>query len=62
RLFIVHREAIRTLFLLAFDFWERAERAGWTLPVEPLLAYSMQMLCADRRRHLTVAGAVSNRT
>lgn len=51
RLFIVHRDATETLFSLAFDFWERVQRAGWSLSIEPLLAYAMQMLCADPERH-----------
>lgn len=43
-----HRESDRT----GFDFARRADAEGWRLPVEPLLAYAMQMLCADPERHL----------
>jgi hypothetical protein len=49
--FIVHRESIETVTELAFDFARRADAEGWRLPVEPLLAYAMQMLCGDATRH-----------
>ena len=50
--FVIHREAIERVTELAFDFARRADAEGWRLPVEPLLAYAMQMLCADPERHL----------
>ena len=49
--FIVHREAIGTVTELAFDLARPADAEGWRLPVEPLLAYAMQMLCGDPERH-----------
>ena len=49
--FMVHREAIERVTELAFDFARRADAEGWRLPVEPLLAYAMQMLCGDPEQH-----------
>lgn len=49
---IVHRDAVNTVSGLAYEFWQRCDRMGSRLSCEPLLAYVMQMLCGDSRRHL----------
>lgn len=50
--FIVHRDVIGTANGLGKAFWQRCNSAGWPLTVEPVLAFVMQMLCADARRHV----------
>jgi hypothetical protein len=54
-LFIVHREAIETVFKLAFDFWQSAKGQGFKFNDEPLLCYAMHMLCGDPYAHTTRA-------
>jgi hypothetical protein len=50
-LFIVNRDAIETVFNLAFDFWEFGKSRGYVFNDEPLLAYAMQMLCGNPYAH-----------
>lgn len=50
-LFIIHRDAIQTVFGLAYDFWEFCKTQGFTFNDEPLLAYAMQMLCGNPYAH-----------
>lgn len=50
-LFIVHRDAIDTVYRLAFDFWQFSKTQGFTFNDEPLMAYAMHMLCGDPYRH-----------
>jgi hypothetical protein len=50
-MFIVHRDAIETVFNLAFEFWEYCKTKGFTFNDEPLLAYAMQMLCGNPYAH-----------
>lgn len=50
--FIVHRDATGAVNGLGKAFWQRCNAAGWQMPVEPVLAYVMQMLCADAWRHV----------
>jgi hypothetical protein len=57
--FVIHREAITIVTDLASGFARRADIEGWKLPIEPLLAYAMQMLCADSTRHLVQSYSVA---
>lgn len=50
-LFIVHREAIDTVYRLAFDFSDYCQTQGFTFNDEPLLAYAMHMLCGNPYAH-----------
>jgi hypothetical protein len=52
--FIVHREAIDTLFNLTFEFWEHCTKAGRRFTVAPLFAYAMHMLCGNPQLHVHV--------
>jgi hypothetical protein len=49
--FIVHRDAVETVFNLAYDFWQFSRAQGFTFNDEPLLAYAMQMLCGNPYAH-----------
>ncbi len=49
--FVVHREAVETVYRLANDFWHFCHKRGFDFNDEPLLAYVMQMLCGDRHLH-----------
>jgi hypothetical protein len=44
---IVHREAIDSVYELALGFWHKAKAAGVTVHVAAALGHAMQMLCAD---------------
>jgi hypothetical protein len=46
-----HWDAIDTALALATEFWRAAQAEGYAFNDEPLLAYVMQMLCADPYRH-----------
>ncbi|HXJ58671.1 MAG TPA: hypothetical protein VNU68_18600 [Verrucomicrobiae bacterium] len=50
-LFIVHRNAIDTVYRLAFEFSDFCKQQGFTFNDEPLLAYAMQRLCHDPNLH-----------
>lgn len=50
-LFIIHRDAIDTVYRLAFDFWQFCKAQGFTFNDEPLLAYAMHMLCGNPYAH-----------
>lgn len=50
-LFIVHRDAIDTVYRLAFEFWQFCKTQGFTFNDEPLLAYTMHMLCGNPHAH-----------
>lgn len=50
-LFIVHRDAVETVFNLAYDFWQFCRGQNLTFNDEPLLAYAMQMLCGNPYVH-----------
>lgn len=52
-LFIVHREAVETVFKLAFNFWEFSKKQGFKFNDEPLLCYAMHMLCGNPYVHTT---------
>jgi len=47
----VHRDAVETIFNLAFDFWEFSRARGFVFTEEPLLAYAMHMLCGNPYVH-----------
>ena len=49
--FIVHRDAIETVYELAYDFWHFCRDKGFIFNDEPLLAYAMQMLCGNPYIH-----------
>jgi hypothetical protein len=49
--FVVHRDAIETLFRLAYEFWQFGRGQGLNFNDEPLLAYAMQMLCGNPHLH-----------
>ena len=49
---IVRREAIDTVYELAFQFWNQAGDDGQAVNVNAALGYAMQMLCADPEAHL----------
>ena len=49
--FIVHHDAIDTMFKLTFDFWDFCQKQGYTFSDEPLLSYAMHMLCGNPYLH-----------
>ena len=49
---IIHREAIETVYDLALGFWHKGKEAGLLLDVSAALGYAMQILCADAQKHL----------
>jgi hypothetical protein len=49
--FIVHHDVVETVFRLAWDFYNYCNERSYRFNDEPLLAYAMQMLCADSRAH-----------
>lgn len=49
---IVHRDAIDTVYDLALGFWHKAKEAGLVVDVAAALGYAMQMLCANPETHL----------
>jgi hypothetical protein len=49
--FIVHRDAVATVFDLCFDFFHHCRENGYTFVDEPLLAYAMHMLCGNPYEH-----------
>ncbi len=51
---IVHHDAIETVYDLAMGFWNKANHSGLTVDVSGALGYAMQMLCADPEAHLLV--------
>jgi hypothetical protein len=51
---IIHHEAIETVYDLAMAFWNKANHSGLTVDVSAALGYAMQMLCADPEAHLLV--------
>jgi hypothetical protein len=48
---IVHHDAIEAVYELALGFWHRAKDAGLLLDAAETLAYAMQMLCGDPKKH-----------
>jgi hypothetical protein len=50
-LFIIHRDAIETVFGLAMDFYNYCNERSYRFVDEPLFAYAMHMLCADLPTH-----------
>jgi hypothetical protein len=53
--FIVHRAAAQTVHDLGFSFRKACWKPGLNVPVAVLLAYTMQMLCGDPRKHVVNA-------
>jgi len=51
---IIHHDAIETVYELAMGFWHKADHAGLEVEVSAALGYAMQMLCADPEAHLLV--------
>ncbi len=51
---IIHHDAIETVYDLAMGFWHAASNSGLTVDVSAALGYAMQMLCADPEAHLLV--------
>ena len=49
---IVGRDAIDTVYELAFQFVNLAKEKGAAVNVDASLGYAMQMLCADPEAHL----------
>lgn len=49
---IIHHDAIETVYELAVVFWERARAAGIVFDVSAALGYAMQMLCGSPEAHL----------
>jgi hypothetical protein len=49
---IVHHDAIDTVYGLAMAFWHTARAAGVSVDASIGLTYAMQMLCADPEAHL----------
>ncbi len=49
---IIHHDAIETVYDLAIGFWNKANHAGLAVDVSAALGYAMQMLCADPEAHL----------
>ncbi|MGO8675118.1 MAG: hypothetical protein ACLQVX_04515 [Limisphaerales bacterium] len=52
---IVRRDAIESVYELAFKFWHLAKGEGQTVDVNAALGYAMQMLCANPEAHLITA-------
>jgi hypothetical protein len=50
-LFIIHHDAIETVFRLAMEFYNYCNERAYRFVDEPLFAYAMHMLCADVRAH-----------
>jgi hypothetical protein len=50
-LFIIHRDVVDTLLDLTWSFRDLSRKEGYSFTEEPLLAYAMQMLCANPFRH-----------
>jgi hypothetical protein len=50
-LFIIHRDAIDTVFGLAMEFYNYCNERSYRFVDEPLFAYAMHMLCADVQAH-----------
>jgi hypothetical protein len=48
---IVHHEAIETVYDLALGFWHQAREGGLTVDVATALGFAMQMLCAEPETH-----------
>lgn len=51
---IVHHDAIDTVYELALGFWHKAKEVGVMVDVSAALGYAMQILCADPEAHLLV--------
>ena len=56
-LFVVHRDAIDSVYQLTHDFFNFCQKRGYTFVDEPLLAYAMQMLCGNPSLHTLRATA-----
>ena len=50
---IVHHDAIDSVYDLALGFWHKAKEAGALVSVSVALGYAMQILCASPEGHLT---------
>jgi hypothetical protein len=50
---IVHHEAIPTVFGLAYHFWALGKKAAPAYGLDAALSYAMQMLCGDPGEHTT---------
>jgi hypothetical protein len=48
---IVHHDAIETVYDLALGFWHKAKAAGLSVKISAALGYAMQLLCADPEAH-----------
>jgi hypothetical protein len=48
---IVHHDALDTVYELALGFWHKAKEAGLNAGVDTALGYAMQILCADPEAH-----------
>jgi hypothetical protein len=48
---IVHHDAIDTVYDLAIGFWHKAKEEGLITDVSAALGYAMQILCADPEAH-----------
>ncbi len=48
---IVHHDAIDTVYDLALGFWHKTKEAGIIVDVSAALGYEMQILCADPETH-----------
>ncbi|MEK7675317.1 MAG: hypothetical protein AAB676_05725 [Verrucomicrobiota bacterium] len=52
---IVHHDAIDTVYELALGFWRKARESGLIAGVSAALGYAMQILCANPEAHLLEA-------
>lgn len=50
-MFIIHRDAIDTVFGLAMEFYNYCNERSYRFVDEPLFAYAMHMLCGDPELH-----------
>jgi hypothetical protein len=48
---IVHHDAIETVYELALGFWHQAKERGLSVDVSSALCYATQILCADSEFH-----------
>ena len=51
---ILHHDAIETVYDLALGFWHKAKESGVIVDAAAGLGYAMQILCADSEAHLLV--------
>src|SRR6266404_2643013 len=49
---IIHHDAIDSVYEIALKFWHKGKDSGLTLDVSAALGYAMQILCGDPEKHV----------